>query len=59
MTVEGRKMTPADAKKFIERVSEAIILFMGPKGAETAKKRMMRTLSESCTEDEILTLYSN
>lgn len=56
VTVAGRKMTPADAKKFIERVSEALILFVGPKGAESAKKRMLKTLRESCTEDEIMKL---
>lgn len=50
-------ISPNQAKKFIDRVTEALILFIGPDGSSSARKLMMKKLRECCTQEEIETLY--
>ena len=49
-------MTPMQAKQFVDRVAEALVLFIGPDGSENAKKLMMKKLRECCNDAEIQAL---
>jgi hypothetical protein len=57
LEVTRNNLSPAKAKQFIDRVSEALALFIGPEGSNNAKKLMMKRLRECCSNDEIETLF--
>ena len=50
-------ITPDKAKLFIDQVSKALELFIGPDGSLSAKKLMMKKLRECCTPEEIENMY--
>ena len=50
-------MSPVQAKQFIDRVAEALVLFIGPDGSNSAKKLMMKKLRECCNDAEIEALF--
>lgn len=53
LEVNRKNINPTKARIFIEKVSEALALFIGPEGSNTAKKLMMQKLRECCSELEI------
>lgn len=56
LDIPNGEMTPEQAKEFVEKVSEALVLFIGPDGSKNAKKLMMRKLRQSCSSEELETL---
>ena len=53
LNVESDSLTPTQAKKFIENVSEALSLVLGPEESNGAKKLMMRKLRQCCSTEEL------
>ena len=53
LEVTRTNISPDKAKRFIDKVTEALALFIGPEGSKNAKKLMMQKLRESCTSEEI------
>lgn len=50
---DSDNLSPQKAKIFIENVTEALALFIGPDGSNNAKKLMQRKLRQSCSVDEL------
>jgi hypothetical protein len=51
--IDSDEISPEKAKQFVENVSEALALFLGPDGSKSAKKLMMRKLRQSCSPEEL------
>jgi len=57
LNVTRENITPDKAKLFIDQVSRALELFIGPEGSMNAKKLMMKKLRECCTAEELENMY--
>jgi len=53
LNVETDSLTPNQAKQFIDNVTEALFLVLGPEGSSGAKKLMMRKLRQCCSNEEL------
>jgi hypothetical protein len=55
--VTREDITPDKAKLFIDQVTCALELFIGPEGSSNARKLMMKKLRECCTQEEKENMY--
>lgn len=46
-------LTPEKAIAFVDNVTKALEMFLGPDGSKNAKKLMMRKLRQSCSPEEL------
>lgn len=59
LEVTNGDITPVKAKIFIDKVTEALALFIGPEGSKNARKLMLKKLRENCTTEELENFVTN